>query len=311
MMTAYVTLRRFPLSLGEIGPCHVVTLSDVATYDQMVAIDESSVPVVVGEQLCENELLNGLLVHSAGNYATILEQMVAGSTSAFVAMMNDQAALLGLRATHYADATGYSSQSVSTAVDQARLAVLLMRSALVRSIVIQSSVTLPVAGSVASYTPLVGFDNVIGVKSGRTSLAGGCDVMAMTFRDGSSTRVVYSVVLGQRGGDLLGPAGTAALALAQSAISEQRHYTFEKTQPLGTISWGNVRVKFAVTRRRVVRWWAVQRHPEISMHVDSFTTTIHRGEVVGYVEVRSTYRKRFALRALRTASPPSLLQRLR
>ncbi|MHB2027961.1 MAG: D-alanyl-D-alanine carboxypeptidase family protein [Acidimicrobiales bacterium] len=297
--------------MGEIGPCHVVTSSDVAIYDQMVAIDESSVPVVVGEQLCENELLNGLLVHSAGNYATILEQMVAGSTSAFVAMMNDQAALLGLRATHYADATGYSAQSVSTAADQARLAVLLMRSALVRSIVIQSSVTLPVAGSVASYTPLVGFDNVIGVKSGRTSLAGGCDVMAMTFRDGPFTRVVYSVVLGQRGGDLLGPAGSAALALAQSAISEQRHYTFEKTQPLGAISWGNVRVKFAVTRRRVVRWWAVQRHPEISMHVDSFTTKIHRGEVVGYVEVRATYRKRFALRALRTASPPSLLQRLR
>ena len=36
----------------------------------------------------------------------------------------------------------------------------------------------------------------------------------------ATTRIVYAVVLGQRGGDLLGPAGDAALALASSAIDE-------------------------------------------------------------------------------------------
>ena len=60
--------------------------------------------------------------------------------------------------------------------------------------------TLPFAGTEPSFTPDVGIDNVIGVKSGRTQAAGGCDVMAMTFHDGSTTHVAYAVVLGQHGG---------------------------------------------------------------------------------------------------------------
>ena len=41
----------------------------------------------------------------------------------------------------------------------------------------QSSVTLPVAGTISTYTPLLGLDGVIGVKSGFTTAAGGCDVL--------------------------------------------------------------------------------------------------------------------------------------
>ena len=41
------------------------------------------------------------------------------------------------------------------------------------------SVTLPVAGTISTYTPLLGFDGVIGVKSGFTTAAGGCDVLAV------------------------------------------------------------------------------------------------------------------------------------
>ena len=40
----------------------------------------------------------------------------------------------------------------------------------------QSSVTLPVAGTISTYTPFLGLDGVIGVKSGFTTQAGGCDV---------------------------------------------------------------------------------------------------------------------------------------
>ena len=100
--------------------------------------------------------------------------------------MNEEAQTLGLTGTTYVDVTGLSSDDVSTPLDQARLAVLLMKSPLVRSIVDQTSVTLPFAGVEDSFTPDVGIDNVIGVKSGRTLAAGGCDVMAMTFQDGTT-----------------------------------------------------------------------------------------------------------------------------
>jgi serine-type D-Ala-D-Ala carboxypeptidase (penicillin-binding protein 5/6) len=311
MMTAYVALQQLPLQIGETGPCHVVDYDDVVTYQLMEGIDESSVPVVVGEQLCEIDLLNGILVHSAGNYAVMLANMVAGSNEAFIAEMNREAHVLGLTGTHYADVTGYSPQSVSTALDQARLATLLMESPLVRSIVIQQSVTLPFSGIVASYTPYVGFDHVIGVKSGRTAQAGGCDVMAMTFQDGTSTRVVYAVVLGQQGGNLLGPAGDAALALANSAVADRVNYTFYKDQVVGDISWGTRRIPFGLTSSHEIWWWPAQGAPRVDTVVRFFTSKIHRGELVGELRVDGFSDHSYQLRALGDLAPPTLLQRLR
>ena len=87
-----------------------------------------------------------------------------------MARMNETAKPLGLHNTHYADDTGVSDNSVSTALDQAKLATVLMRSPLVRSIVDQTMVDLPVAGFVNSFTPLVGSKDVVGVKSGRTAV---------------------------------------------------------------------------------------------------------------------------------------------
>lgn len=310
MMTVYVALQDMPLSIGQTGPCHVVTYSDVETYEEMSEIDESSVPVLVGEQLCESDLLNGVLVHSAGNYAVMLANMVAGSTSAFVTLMNEDASTLELTGTHYADVTGFSPDSVSTAIDQVKLAALLMESPLVRSIVIQPRVTLPVAGTVPSYTPDVGIDNVIGVKSGRTQAAGGCDAMAMTFDDGTATHVIYAVVLGQRGGDLLTPAGEAALALASSAVVGRDHYMLAAGRTYGYYAYltGHVRVGLAASHEL---WWWPGQHFTFRVHLKRLTGAIHRGELVGHLVISGAIKRTFALRALGNLSPPTLLQRLR
>ncbi len=311
MMTVYVALKRLPLGLNATGPCVVVTSNDVTTYQAMVKLNESSVLVTAGEQLCEKDLLNGVLVHSAGNYAVMLANMVAGTNVAFIALMNQAAATLGLTRTHYDDVTGFSPLSVSTALEQAKLAVLIMKSPLVRSIVIQPSVTLPVAGTVTSFTPYVGIDNVIGVKSGRTTEAGGCDVMAVTFNDGTSTKVLYAVVLDQRGGDLLGPAGAAALALANSAVASRLHHTFVKNRAIGEIAYTGRRVGFGLTQQREVWWWPAQGKLSVTVRLRHFTSSIHRGEVVGYLIVKGVKRHTFTLRALGGLSPPTLLERLR
>ncbi len=311
MMTAYVALLDAPLGLNQVGPCYAVTSADVATYQEMKILNESSVVVVAGEQLCELDLLNGLLVHSAGNYAVMLATMIAGSPSAFVERMNAEGAVLGFAHTHYDDVTGFSSASVSTARDQAVLATILMKSALVRSIVLQQSVTLPVAGTVGSFTPYVGFDNVIGVKSGRTAAAGGCDVMAVTFYDGSTTSVLYAVVLDQRGGDLLGPAGVAALALANSAVASRVHYTFVKGSVVGTYSWGGQRVTYGFTQQHDVSWWPAEGTLRVKVKMLRFTSSIRRGEIVGHLIVYGEQHHVFILRALGNLSPPSLLERLR
>jgi D-alanyl-D-alanine carboxypeptidase (penicillin-binding protein 5/6) len=313
MMTAYVVLKKFPLSIGETGPCITVSDDDVATYQSLDQEDQSSVVVYAGESLCENDLLNGLLVHSASNYAVLLANMVAGSTTAFVTLMNRTATSLGLTGTSYADVSGYDSGSVSTALDQAQLAVLLMKSPLVRLIVDQPSVTLPGAGTVASFTPYVGTDNVIGVKSGRTLAAGGCDVMAMKFKFGATTRTLYAVVLGQEGGDLLGPAGDAALALADSArmIQVPHVHVFRAASSFGTIGWGSRRVSFGVAASTRVTWSHRQRALHVSVRMRQFSSAIHRGEIVGWLNVYATTTRRLALVAGGNAAPLTLWQRLR
>lgn len=312
MMTAYVTLKRLPLAPGESGPCHVVTSEDVATYDELADEDESSVEVQVGERLCELQLLEGLLVHSAGNYAVMLADMVGGSPSAFVALMNDDARHLGLVGTHYADATGFSPQSVSSALDQVRLAVLLMRSPLVRSIVEMASVTLPVAGTVGSFTPDVGIDGVVGVKSGRTAEAGGCDALALTFRDGASTKVAYAVVLGQQGGDLLGPAGEAALALARSAVAAREHVVFARRERVGELSAYGERVGVALAARHEVWYWPSQGPLRVRVVLPrSLALPVRRGQVVGHLVVSGAAKGEYPLVALAPLTAPTWWQRLR
>jgi len=311
LMTAYVVLKQLPLPEGSTGPCLTITSSDVATYDEMKLSGQSSVEVAVGESLCERDLLEGLLVHSANNFALLLATMVSGDVANFVTLMNDSAQRLGLTHTHYVEPSGYLDGSVSTALEQGELAALLMKSPLVRQIVLMANITLPVAGTVSSFTPFIGVDHVIGVKSGRTDAAGGCDVMAMTFQEGATTRVLYAVVLGQRGGDLLTPAGDAALALATSASENELDHYFAKGTSFATIGWGRNRVHAGLRVGEHVWWWAGEQRLPLTITMRRPTTTIRRGQLVGWLVVHGSSTRRFALVAQATVSPPSLWQRLR
>jgi D-alanyl-D-alanine carboxypeptidase (penicillin-binding protein 5/6) len=309
LMTAYVVLKKFPLALGGTGPCITVTSDQVLDYEQEKTADESAVIVEEGEPLCEITLLDGMLVHSAANYADILETMVSASPADFVTLMNRTAVSLGLRHTHYADDAGISDDSVSTALDQAKLAALLMKSPLVRSIVAQTSVDLPVSGYENSFTPFVGMDNVVGVKSGRTDAAGGCDILALAFRQGGRERIVYAVVLGQRGGDLLGPAGNAALALAQSALDLRAVHTFTKGTVLGYIGFKHHDVPFALARTSRLYVWGDPSGPVVRRRMRTLTTSIRRGEVVGWLLVGGVTRP-LALVAQRSIAQPTLWKRI-
>ena len=310
MMTAYVVLKALPLALGQSGPCITISENDVQQYEVMKETDQSSVLVSSGESICEFDLLNGLLVHSASNYAVLLADMVAGNVTSFVARMNETAASLGLGGTHYADVSGFSNESVSTALDQGRLAILLMKSPLVRAIVDQSSVTLPVAGTVGSFTPYVGVDDVIGVKSGRTALAGGCDVMAMTFLDGTHTETAYAVVLGQQGGDQLGPAGDAALALAQSATSPEP-VNLEKGTVVGSIRWGGHSTNVVLSANAQFSWWSAKGSLRAQVRIEKITRSLHAGQRVGYLYLNAFSQRRISLVTTRSLAPLSLWHRLR
>ncbi|HQU26768.1 MAG TPA: hypothetical protein PLS29_07020 [Acidimicrobiales bacterium] len=310
MMTVLVALTRRPLAPGEVGPCLVVGAAQVASYERMVARDESSVPVVVGERLCESQLLAGTLVRSAGDYASMLATMAAGSPARMVGLMNERARVMGLRHTHYAGVAGLGAATVSTARDQARVAAALMRYAVVRALVDESSVTLPVAGTVASYTPFVGEGSVVGVKSGRTAAAGGCDAMAVTFRAGGRVHTLYAVVTGQRTGNVLAAAGEAARALAASALAARRTLTWRPGDVLARVGFGEGSVAVTVARTLRLSWW-----PEPgAIHyrvVARRLLEVRRGEVVGRLVVTGELHRSIELVAASSLARPSWLERLR
>ena len=156
IMTALLTLEDHPVPLGQVGPSIAVTPADVANYQRELRLGESVVRVAAGEQLSEYQLLQGLMLPSASNFADILATWDAGSSSAFVGRMNVRAGALAMAQTHYADASGFSPQTVSVPTDLIRLARTAMAIPVFKQIVGQSQATLPVAGVVRNLDTLLG-----------------------------------------------------------------------------------------------------------------------------------------------------------
>src|SRR6202035_5875461 len=104
------------------------------------------------------------------------------SETAFVAKMNAVAHELGLTGTHYADASGFDAATVSTARDQVRLALRAIRLPAFASLVATKEVVLPVAGLQRNLDGLLGTNGIVGIKTGTTTSAGGCFVLAARLR---------------------------------------------------------------------------------------------------------------------------------
>jgi D-alanyl-D-alanine carboxypeptidase (penicillin-binding protein 5/6) len=216
LMTAYIVLHDHPLAVDQAGPSVTATQADVLDFEIDAVSDDSNAQVTLGEQITEQQLLGGLLVHSADNYADLLARWDAGSIPAFITKMNATAAALGMTQTHFADASGISDQSVSTASDILKVAAPDMALPVVASIVDNNSVTLPVAGTLSTYTPLLGLDGIVGVKSGYTDAAGGCDVVAVIRPVHGHPTLLLAAVTGQTGAFALAQAGLHGLALVNA-----------------------------------------------------------------------------------------------
>jgi serine-type D-Ala-D-Ala carboxypeptidase (penicillin-binding protein 5/6) len=190
IMTAYLILRDHPLIGREGGPVFVMTLADHQAWVASEEADQSNIEVKRGERLDERQLLQALMIPSADNIANYLAVWDAGSVRAFVAKMNATATALGLRQTHFADPSGVSPKSRSSAVDMARLAALAMSDPVLRSITDEQSIRLPVTGEIwNNYDPAVGVDGIIGVKSGFTDAAE-TNLVSAAWRDVHGHRVL-------------------------------------------------------------------------------------------------------------------------
>jgi serine-type D-Ala-D-Ala carboxypeptidase (penicillin-binding protein 5/6) len=218
VMTAYLVLKRYPLSGAQDGFTITITEAQAQDEAQDTAENQSGVAVAAGEQLTERQLLEGLLIPSGNNIAWILAAQVAGSQTSFVAEMNAEARALGMDHTTYTDPSGFDPGTVSTAADQLRVFQGTMRFPVFRQIVSMASVTLPVAGTLTNFNPLIA--DGYGGKTGSDSAAGGCLAFFTHATVGGRPVTAVGVVLGQGQGsdtsEILAAAGQAAKQLVES-----------------------------------------------------------------------------------------------
>lgn len=105
------------------------------SYDEKVRASEyaasmggSQIFLEPGEEMTVDEMLHGIAIGSANDASVAMAEQIAGSEEAFVEMMNKKAKQLGLKNTHFANATGLPAEDhYSSAYDMAMMARELLK----------------------------------------------------------------------------------------------------------------------------------------------------------------------------------------
>jgi D-alanyl-D-alanine carboxypeptidase (penicillin-binding protein 5/6) len=285
IMTALIVLEDHPLDPGATGPVLTITPADVANYRRDVGQGKSVVAVIAGEHLSEYQLLQGLLIPSANNFAELLAAWDAGSIPAFVTKMNARAAGLGMTGTRFVDSSGFDPGTVSTPTDLIRLASTAMHLPVFAGIVVQPQASLPVAGVVRNIDILLGQEGILGVKTGHTDQAGGNFVFAADLFDENQLGIfrVYGAVMGQASLD--GAFGVTTRILQD--LRGRLHVAFvqHRLAPVATAktAWGES------TTVHPDDFWLVPYIDGMTLtrriHLDQVTSPMTAGSRVGSMEL--------------------------
>jgi D-alanyl-D-alanine carboxypeptidase (penicillin-binding protein 5/6) len=189
LMTAYILYRE--LDKGTIKPTDEVLVSEKAWK-----MEGSRMFVELGKKVPLESLLRGMIIQSGNDAAIALVEHLAGSEDAFVQRMNQTAAELGMKDTHYMNATGWPAQNhYTTARDIVKLVKALITTFPERYKLYSekeftyNNIKQPNRNKLLFRDPTVD-----GLKTGHTESAGYC-LVASAKRD--NMRLV-SVVLGTK-----------------------------------------------------------------------------------------------------------------
>ena len=201
--------KRYPASVTKIMSllliCEAIEAGKLSLADEIPATPEacskggSQIWLEPGETMTVDELLKATCIFSANDACTLLGEAVAGSDEAFVAMMNEKAAMLGMNDTNFENCTGLDDTAenhLTSAYD-----IALMSRALLKHDIVKEYSTVYMDTLRQGKTQLVNtnklvrtYKGITGLKTGTTDKAG-CCISATAERDGLS---LIAVVLGAR-----------------------------------------------------------------------------------------------------------------
>jgi len=121
MLTSYVVSSE--LKRGNVSMSDTTTVSEKAWHMQ-----GSRMFIEVGKKVSIENLLKGMIVQSGNDATVALAEYIAGSEDAFVSLMNQYAAELGMVDSHFVNSTGLPNKNhFTTPNDLAKLARALIR----------------------------------------------------------------------------------------------------------------------------------------------------------------------------------------
>lgn len=181
--------RLYPASVTKIMPLLLfmeaidegrISLNDTVTVTASAASKGGSqIWLKEGEQMTVDDLLKATAVYSANDACTALGEYIAGSDEAFVEMLNERAAQLGMANTHFENCTGLDDTTenhLTTALD-----VAVMSRELLQHEMIINYTTIWMDSLRGGETELVNtnklvrfYEGTTGLKTGTTSKAGCC-----------------------------------------------------------------------------------------------------------------------------------------
>ncbi|MFF0450241.1 serine hydrolase [Streptomyces sp. NPDC004609] len=171
-MTAYVILRDHPLKGKEEG--EKITVDKQAADESDNWENESVANLVEGQEHTLKQMLQLMMIPSGNNAARLLARWDSPSEAAFVEKMNRAAEDLGMNDTVYTDPSGFKKTTISTPMDQLKLAKVMMKNDVFRGITDTTNADVPGSGKIRNGNDRTLLQpDVDGIKTGSSTPAGG------------------------------------------------------------------------------------------------------------------------------------------
>ncbi len=268
-----------------------ITLKEeVVASERAASMGGSQIFLEAGEVMTVNDLLKGVAIASGNDASVALAEHLYGSEEAFVKQMNKKAKQLGLKNTHFENATGLPAKNhYSSAYDMAKMAKELLKHEKIIDYTKQYEDYLRKGTDrefwLVNTNRLVRFfDEVDGLKTGYTSEAKYC--LTATAKKGDMR--VISVVMGAESPKERNKMTMDLFAYAFSSFETKKQYTkgsvvrnvpIEKAKQQTISIVTNEDVSILTKKGQTEKW-------EESIHLDELTLPIKKGQKVGKLTLK-------------------------
>ncbi len=177
------------LLIMEAVDSGVFSLTDPVTVsDYAASMGGSQVFLEPGEEMSVEEMLKCVIIASANDAAVALAEKVSGSVESFVRRMNERAAELGMKNTHFENPTGLDDNVTNHTISAKDIAIMSRELLHHETILKYSGIWMDTIRDgefgLTNTNRLIRFYNgATGLKTGSTSKAGFC-ISATAKRDG-------------------------------------------------------------------------------------------------------------------------------